>query len=65
MSKFRAILITGRTSDETRKGPIRKERFSTYEDLSSLEKNYPPFKGRIVDDAGYDFTGESDDIFEE
>ncbi len=65
MSKFRAILITGRTSDETRKGPIRKERFATYDDLSTLEKNYPPYKGLIVDDAGYDFSGDADDIFDE
>ena len=65
MSKFRAIIITGRTESETRKGPVRKERYNSYEDLAMLESTYAPFRGRIVEEGGYDFSGDADDVFED
>lgn len=65
MSLFRAILITGRTNEETRKGPVRKERCNTYDDLSLLEQQYSPFKGRIVEEGNYLFDGDVDDVFED
>ena len=65
MSKFRAVLITGRSEAETRKGPVRNERCNSYEDLAMLESEYAPCRGRIVEEGKYDFEGDADDLFEE
>ena len=65
MSKFRAVIITGRLEAETRKGPVRKERCNSYEDLARLESLYSPYRGRIVEEGAYQFEGDIDDIFED
>ena len=65
MSKFRAVIITGRLATETRKGPVRNERCNSYEDLAMLEDIYSPNKGRIVAEGGCDFPGEVDGVFED
>lgn len=63
MAKFRAILITGSAFEEVRKGPMRKERYNSYEDLALLEQLYSPFKGRIVEEGTQLFEGDVDDLF--
>jgi len=65
MSKFRAVIITGRLESETRKGPVRKERCNSYDDLAKLEGMYSPCRGIIVEEDSYEFPGEVDVFFDE
>jgi hypothetical protein len=65
MSKFRAVIITGRLVGETRKGPVRNERCNSYDDLARLESLYSPYRGSIVEEGAYQFSGDVDDVFDD